>query len=275
MTVEFDIQKITRALRDFYNATGIDMQLLKSDFSPVGQSLQKNCSYCVTIQSTPAGSHACRHSDMELLHRCAATRQAQTHICHAGLVDVAIPLLYGDTVIGYIIFGRMKSARDLCALEAHIRDLGIDPDQAAQAYREIPFFDSERIRSVSNIATLLVKYILLENMLRPNADSGIEKAVAYINSNLEKDLSVQTVSRGTNLSKTTLYKAFHTHYQCTLSGYISEKRVERSLALLENTNLSVEEISQKVGFSSASYYSKIFKKQRGISPLQYRKTHIH
>jgi two-component system response regulator YesN len=47
--------------------------------------------------------------------------------------------------------------------------------------------------------------------------------------------------------------------------------VEASLPLLRDTTLSMEDISQRVGFSSASYYSKTFKKQTGQSPLQYRK----
>lgn len=273
MTVEFDIEKINRTLQDFYNATGIDMQLLKSDFSAVGKALRASADYCTAVQGTTAGKLACHRSDSQLLKACAATRQAQTHICHAGLVDVAIPLLYGEAIIGYIIFGRMKPNRDLSTLEDHIRSLGIDPDTAAQAYRQIPLFDEDRIRSVSNIATLLVKYILLENMLRPQADSAIEKATAFISNNLERELTVQDISESTNLSKTTLYKTFHDHFHCTVGDYISRKRVERSIALLEQTGLSMEEISQRVGFSSASYYSKTFKKHLGISPLQYRKTH--
>ena len=43
------------------------------------------------------------------------------------------------------------------------------------------------------------------------------------------------------------------------------------MELLAKTNLSIEEISQRVGFSSASYYSKMFKKQIGVAPLKYRK----
>ena len=79
------------------------------------------------------------------------------------------------------------------------------------------------------------------------------------------------ICRSTNLSKTVLYDAFHQKFRCTVSSYINAKRVERSMELLDKTDLSIEEISQRTGFSSASYYSKIFKKQTGKSPLQYRK----
>lgn len=272
MTVEFDSQKISAALRDFYNATGIDMELLKTDFTPANAQRLHNNRYCSAVQSCAAGKDACRASDTALLEQCRRTRSAQTHICHAGLVDVAIPILYDDTIIGYIIFGRMKPDTDFSGLEAYFSRLGLDVRYAEEAYREIPFFDADKIQSVSNIATLLVKFILLENLLKPSRSDSIEKASAYIQENLDRDLSIQTISRSTSISKSVLYKAFHDHYHCTVGSYINAKRVEKSMELLTKTNLSVEEIAQRVGFSGASYYSKTFKKQTGLSPLQYRKS---
>ena len=272
MTVQYNTKKINTMLRDFYNATGIDMDLLKADFTPASSHRLHNNVYCSLMQSTAEGSHACRASDAQLLAKCAATGQVQTHICHAGLVDVAIPILYDDTILGYIIFGRMKPSMDFSSLEAYIYRLGLPIDAAAKAYVQIPFFDEEKIRSLSNIATLMAKYILLENMLTPRATGDIEKAVAYIHSNLHRELSVQDICRGGSISKTLLYDGFHQRFHCTVSGYINVKRVERSQELLCKTDLSMEEISQAVGFSSASYYSRIFKKHTGISPLQYRKS---
>jgi AraC-like DNA-binding protein len=271
MTVEYNVRKIDAMLRDFYNATGIDMDLLKTDFTPAISHRPRNNVYCGAIQSTAAGFLACQASDAQLLHRCAVTGQAQTHICHAGLVDVAIPIVYDDSILGYIIFGRMRPDRDFSALADYIRGLGLPVQQAEDAYRQIPVFDEAKIRSLSNIATLMVKYILLEDMLTPRATGSIENAVAYIHSNLHRELSVQEICRGGSISKTMLYDGFHKKYGCTVSSYINARRVERSMELLRKTDMSMEEISQQVGFSSGSYYSKTFKRQTGLSPLQFRK----
>lgn len=269
--VTFDKQKITAALQDFYNATGIDMDLLKADFSPVDRYRTTNSCYCSLIQSCPRGKDACRKSDIALLEACKHTGSLSMHVCHAGLLDAAIPIHYNDTIIGYIIFGRMKPDTDFASLERYIEKLGVDAREAGKAFRDIPFYDEDKIRSVSNIATLLVKYILLENLLLPPPNNAIDKAVAYIRENLDQELSIQNISRGTNISKSVLYKAFDSRYHCTVGAFINASRVERSKELLLKTHLSMEEIAQKVGFSSGSYYSKIFKKQMGISPLQYRK----
>lgn len=274
MIVNYDIPKINAALQDFYNATGINMDLLKADFSYVSFNHRGNECFCQSVQNTEAGKRACLLSDAQLLKRCQTSKKPEMHVCHAGLVDVAVPILYEDIIIGYIIFGQMKADTDFSAFEDYIAGLGLDVEEMKSYYTGISFFETNRIQSVSNIASMLVKHILLENMLKPAFDENIQKAVAFINENLESDLSIRSISQSINVSKSVLYKRFHACFHCTVSEYINTKRIEKSIELLTKTDLSVEEISQKVGFSSTSYYTKTFKQQKGLPPLKYKKTHI-
>ena len=194
------------------------------------------------------------------------------HICHAGLVDIAVPIIYQDTVIGYIIFGQMKTDCDFSSLRDYIKELSLDSKTMENFYSEIDLFDSGKIESVSNIAEMVVKHILLENMLYPNFDETIEKAVAFISENLDKELSVKTISDNINVSKSVLYRRFHLCFGCTISQYIIKKRIEKAETLIKNTDMSIENISRETGFSSAARFSKIFKSEKGISPLKYRKS---
>lgn len=272
MIVDYDISKINAVLQDFYNATGINIDLLKADFSYVSFNHRGNESYCQTIRNTDAGQKACLLSDSCLLERCKKSKKPEMHICHAGLVDVAVPILYEDVIIGYIIFGQMKADTDFAAFQDYIEKLGLNAAQMHAYYREISFFDTGKIQSVSNIASMLVKHILLENMLKPAFDESMQKAVAYINEHLEDDLSIYTISQNINVSKSVLYKKFHACFQCTVSEYVNNRRIERSVELLASSDLSIEEIAQKTGFSSTSYYTKMFKKQKGLPPLKYKKS---
>ena len=271
MIIDYDISKINTALQDFYNATGINMDLLKADFSYVTFNHRGNECYCQSIQNTDAGKKACSFSDASLLEKCKKSKKPEMHVCHAGLVDIAVPILYEDMIIGYIIFGQLKADQDFSAVEKYISDLGLDVEEMRNYYTGISFFDSGKILSVSNIASMLVKHILLENMLKPAFDENIQKAVTFIHENLENDLSIHNISQSIHVSKSVLYKKFHACFQCTISEYINMKRVEKSIELLTRTDLSIEEIAQKVGFSSTSYYTKTFKKLKGIPPLKYKK----
>lgn len=271
MIINYDISKINTALQDFYNATGINMDLLKADFSYVSFNHRGNECYCQSVQNTAVGKKACSLSDTCLLKKCQESRKPEMHVCHAGLVDVAVPIIYEDVIIGYIIFGQMKADIDFSAFESYIENLGLNAAEMREYYAQISFFDSGKIQSVSNIASMLVKHILLENMLKPAFDETMQKAVAFITENLEQDLTIQYISKSINVSKSVLYKKFHACFHCTVSEYINTRRVEKSIELLTKTDLSIEEISGKVGFSSTSYYTKIFKKQKGLAPLKYKK----
>lgn len=272
MLINYDIPKIDKFLMDFYNSTGINMDLLKDDFTIVNNDSHcKNIRYCECIQQTDKGKADCKTSDSTLLEKCKKSKKAEMHICHAGLVDIAVPIIYEDIIIGYIIFGQMKTTTDFEDAKKYIDKLGLDADLLKEFYGEIPFYDSNKINSVSNIASILVKHLLLENMLKPNFDESIEKAIIYISENLSDDLSVKKISKNINVSKTVLYKRFHQCFNCTISEYINTKRIEKSIELLMKTDLSMDEISTKSGFSSASYYGKIFKREMGISPLKYKR----
>ena len=118
---------------------------------------------------------------------------------------------------------------------------------------------------------MLIKYIWFENMLSPDIDQNLHRAISYIEENLDMKLTIKSISRQVNISKTVLYNKFHSHFGCTISEYINKKRIEKSIEYLTFTDFSMDEISEKVGFSSASYYSKIFKKHRGVSPLRFKK----
>lgn len=272
MIINYDIEKINTTLEDFYKATDININLLKADFSFVsGRSHRKNTGYCYCVQNTSAGKIACRQSDIELLEKCRETKKIQMHICHAGLIDAAAPILYNDVIIGYIIFGEMKSNTDFSDLKGYLASLGVNSDEMEKYYAEIPLFDSDRIQSVSNIMIMLTKYLLLENMLKPRFDDKIQRAIVYINENLTEELSIQKISKNTNVSKSVLYEKFRDTFNCTVSEYINEKRIELSCDFLVKTDLPVEHIAQKVGFSGVSYYGKIFKRLKGSTPLKYRK----
>lgn len=271
MLVSYDTEKINRAMRDFYNATGIEMELLKPDFTTVSENRFRNVRYCGCVQSTEDGKVACRMSDFELLKKCRESKRTEMGICHAGLLNVAIPLLYDGVIIGYIIFGRIKPDRDFEPFYEQSRSLMWRDDGMGELGDELEYFGAEKINSISNIAIMLAKYLLLKNMLKPALGSNIQRAVEYINENLGGELSIAELPKRINVSKSVLYKDFHDQFGCTVSEYIKDRRVERSIELMNTTDMSIEEISQKVGFASAAYYCRVFKNYMGIPPAKYKR----
>lgn len=88
----------------------------------------------------------------------------------------------------------------------------------------------------------------------------------YANANL----SLQEISDLLKMSPAYVGRIFKKYETVSVADYINEVRLMNAVALLEKNNWQVNEISEKVGFSSQSYFFKLFKKRFGTTPKDYR-----
>ncbi|MBO7700573.1 MAG: helix-turn-helix transcriptional regulator, partial [Eubacteriaceae bacterium] len=99
----------------------------------------------------------------------------------------------------------------------------------------------------------------------------ISQACEYIAENIsDPDLGLQSVSDNAGLSVAYFSQLFKTEKGIGLNSYITENRVTNAMRLLETTELKAEEIAERCGFSTASYFGRVFKKQTGMTPGEYR-----
>ena len=67
-----------------------------------------------------------------------------------------------------------------------------------------------------------------------------------------------------------LSRRFKQEVGVTLTEYVNQKRIERAEALLKVTELPVSEVAAAVGILDGNYFSRLFRKQTGMSPSKYR-----
>ena len=270
MQFTYNLQKLEEALYDFYRVTGVSITFYSTEFKALRQKATQPTRYCSMVGSVK-GSDSCFRSTNALLRLCEQRREPVRHICNAGLVDIAVPLLYAGSIMGYLMLGQIRREE---AFPAVTFDPSLDRALLESLYRELPCLDEEAIGAIMHIAVMLTKYILLENMIKPKTNSAAEAVAAFIEAHLTESLSVARIARHVHLSPSGIYKCIHAAYGCTVSEYVARRRIEQSLPLLEAGELSVQEIAAAVGFSGGAYYSRCFKREKGCSPLQYRKTSL-
>ena len=99
----------------------------------------------------------------------------------------------------------------------------------------------------------------------------IKKVCTYVDENLSHDISLETAADFAGVSSFYLSKLFKEEKGETFINFISDKRLEKSRQLLEQTELSIKEITAEVGYNDQNYFSRIFKGKYGLSPKEYRK----
>jgi AraC-like DNA-binding protein/ligand-binding sensor protein len=98
----------------------------------------------------------------------------------------------------------------------------------------------------------------------------IHLAIREIHENYSGKISLNTVARSLHTNPSYLSTLFKNEIGVTFTDYLNQIRVNRSCELLENTNRSLTDISHEVGYDDQSYYSKVFKKIKGMTPKAYR-----
>jgi len=99
--------------------------------------------------------------------------------------------------------------------------------------------------------------------------SEIDNAVEFINTNIDKKLSVQSIAESACMSATHFSRVFKKEMGLTVNDFILEKRLSKAKRMLISENISFTEISETCGFNSLSYFSSVFQKKYRISPSKY------
>jgi two-component system response regulator YesN len=106
---------------------------------------------------------------------------------------------------------------------------------------------------------------------REEQTSGIiEKAKAFIEGNYSKDISLDDVSRIVDISPYYFSKLFKEVTGENFIEYLTNIRIEEAKKLLQNRDVSIKNICVDTGYSDPNYFSRIFKKQVGVTPTEYR-----
>ena len=98
-----------------------------------------------------------------------------------------------------------------------------------------------------------------------------QKAVEYISRYIAEDITIDDICDHIHISKYHFCRKFKQTTGFTVMDYVLKTRIVAAQNLLASEAVSVSEAGQRCGFSSSSYFCRVFKAHTGLSPLQYRK----
>ena len=117
------------------------------------------------------------------------------------------------------------------------------------------------------LLTLSLEYNRKKSVL-PQDMSDLKK---YICSNLNGDLSSESLSRFAGISESTLRRRVKRYFSCTPVNLVNNIRLEQAALKLRNSAMSIKEIALGCGFSTPLYFSTLFKSAFGTTPGKYRR----
>ncbi|OWA35018.1 two-component system response regulator [Saccharibacillus sp. O16] len=169
--------------------------------------------------------------------------------------------------LGNIIF-------NLITLLGNMEYEASDLDEAKYGF----FRDIEEAADAPTAIALLERFLqqaedkIAEHTVQPG-DPNMKKLLAYIEEHYAEPLSLTGLGRHFHFNPSYLSSYFAAHNKEGFSEYLNRIRVTKAEELLRAGELSISEISGLVGYSDPGYFTKVFRKQTGFSPSQYRRQH--
>ena len=103
-----------------------------------------------------------------------------------------------------------------------------------------------------------------------DADDIIARVTAYIQQNFRENIDRDDVAAVAYITPNYLSKQFRSKMGMNLREYINQIRVDEAKRLLLSTNLPVSEVAGMAGYENISYFSTVFRKRTGMSPVDWR-----
>lgn len=124
------------------------------------------------------------------------------------------------------------------------------------------------------IATRIIFLEILSHLASSSSkreNSIVSNALSYLSEHIEENPSITELAKICNVSEVYLRRKFKEAMGCSPIEYRNKLRLTRAMSYLKFGDISVQEISDTLGYSTVSHFIKEFKSHTDISPLQYRK----
>lgn len=274
MISTYDIDKLKDFLQSFYNAVGIRISVFDDEFHLVTEYPENAPHFCSFIRQTPCGTNACRECDIAAFKVAKKKGTSHVYICHAGLTEAVAPIKLGGCIMGYVVLAHMLPQENYIE---HLKNAferaehyGVPKDYILPALKQIVPRTKENIDACVRLLEAVASYLHIADWVTWKNEDFAIRISQYIDLNIDKDLNSDLLCKTFFISRTKLYQIAINSYGKSISKYILFKRIEKAKLLLQEGQ-SISKTAKKVGFDDANYFSKVFKKETGITASLYQK----
>ncbi len=262
--------RLARLLNDLHLCTGIKFGLLNDQGQEVYSSSHR-APFCSAVMQDAL--QRCIACDQRAVTQVMRTRMPYRYLCHAGLYEVAIPVVEQGEIIAIILFGQMLDDAPREEQWERVRRCCSwfdDMDALHENFLRLRRVSGEQMEACAEIARTCVSEVRLRGLNHLNTADDALRLRQYIEAHYAEPLDADGLARALHVGKTKLYDLCRRRYRMTPMQLVTQTRIATAKELLRTTRESVRAIALAVGYADQNYFTKVFRKAVGVTPHEWR-----
>ncbi|MCX8131176.1 MAG: PocR ligand-binding domain-containing protein [Clostridia bacterium] len=279
-----DLEKFQKIQDDI--AAVSEMALLTVDYKGVPVTEHSNCSpFCKRIRENPNYRKLCEKCDSRGGLEATRIQQPYIYLCHAGLVDFAVPIIVDEKYLGAVMAGQILL--DKTAEDVKLEKIYHDPSQTIdfekdtelmKLYRDLPVMDLRKIKTVADMMMHFTNYIVEEAIIKMSLFEFNQKVVKLIQAEEFDELEKELIRPVVNFPGITMGEAVKNFSDILRinnpegkrngaekaeEAYVGSKILKPAIEYIHQNpemKITLDQMASLCNVSS-SYFSKLFKKE--------------
>ena len=229
-------------------------------------------SYCIYLKNCDEAAHNCR---MRYINLTTKLKEGTIEdVCHAGVREYVYPISDGEEIIGSVSVSGYRCENCSKYIKDISSDYNLPQKELESAYKSLKKAMPSKEWADTLIMPLcdMLELFFIKNKKNDNAKEDLcDRFVRYLQLFHNHNITSEEMCRHFSISRSYLSRKFNAYTGKSIKEYITMLRIEDAKELLTSSDLSITEVAFCVGFRDANYFTQVFKREVGQSPMRYKK----
>lgn len=243
----------------FFSSDGIEI------IAGAGRPL---CEYCGLLRYQLGLEQNCRKNDLEKQAQAGQKSELIVYTCHGGMIEAVLPVNMVNRTIGYIMIGQFRNSRKCPAGLRNMWKSRKGNDELYEAFLKAPYYTKQKTETIMELFSLFTEQIISQHLIITKSSDSIARLISFIDENPHLNISLNEAADMIHMSTSSLSHQFRKITGKSFKQYIIDNKLAvADKWLKEPGGMKVYQIAEKLGYNDPYFFSRLYKKHRGYSPM--------
>lgn len=258
--------QLRNLLDGFTGLVGIRIGIFTPDMVEIGVGLKKkSCEYCNMLRSEYGRESKCVAEDRKMAQKAMSAGKAVCYKCHGSLTEAIFPLVDGSESLGFLMIGQFRVEGQIFSTSPGLSPA--DKKRLMRAYEKIPVYSESQVKHILDVCRAIVELTISKGLMSARQWKTILPVVERIRRQPEKRFSLEQAAGLAGVSKSTLSHLFTKFTGMSFKEYQIRHMLEAAEVMMRSDpEKSIAEIARRMGYEDQFYFSRLFRKYKGVPP---------